>query len=261
MAPEQLKDEKYSHSADVYSFAMVLWQLAVRKIPWAGMRSWEVHERVSKGDRPPLISTHPFYNITTACWAQKPSKRPTFRDLINDIEKVTATQAPPPPVTSRTWSGLVSFLKRSSARSKSADQLNRQATPSLTPRPAEERPPLPPPHKMDQMLKLLRNPVDGVLGGVSMHSLQTYSAVFTAVDILDWARRVLAEPNMAIVGEACRWLVENKHILCIAAPAGSLSAAEIFPTDSDSLFQLPQQPGPAAQPSSTPSTPAVPSAE
>jgi hypothetical protein len=71
-----------------------------------------------------------------------------------------------------------------------------------------------------------------------MHTLSTYSAVFTGHDLAVWVKDVngLTQPVCDLV---CQWLVANKHVVCIAAPSGSLSAAERFPDDDDSLFQLP----------------------
>ena len=38
--------------ADVYAFAIVLWELLERKVPWAGLSNEEIEFRVRQGDRP-----------------------------------------------------------------------------------------------------------------------------------------------------------------------------------------------------------------
>jgi serine/threonine protein kinase len=42
MAPEVLSHQRYSSKADVYSFAIVMWECLTRQLPYAGMTPVQV---------------------------------------------------------------------------------------------------------------------------------------------------------------------------------------------------------------------------
>ncbi|CAM9837057.1 unnamed protein product, partial [Scytosiphon promiscuus] len=48
MAPEVLASEKYAEPADVYSFAIVCWELLSRACPYDGMSQIQVRRRVMR---------------------------------------------------------------------------------------------------------------------------------------------------------------------------------------------------------------------
>eukprot|EP00048_Salpingoeca_helianthica_P013405 m.200429 g.200429 ORF g.200429 m.200429 type:complete len:1299 (+) comp15497_c7_seq3:241-4137(+) len=88
MSPEILGGHSYNASADVYSFAVVLWEIAAQKLPWEDVKgsflASQLLERVSRGERPPVDSRWPvdFSMIMQLCWATNPSSRPSFKSLM-----------------------------------------------------------------------------------------------------------------------------------------------------------------------------------
>jgi LRR receptor-like serine/threonine-protein kinase FLS2 len=88
MAPEILAGERYGSSADVYSYAIVLWELAAQAVPWREVPDRFVRNellvRIRRGDRPAIGTQWPqaFVSLLEACWATQPSARPTFHDIM-----------------------------------------------------------------------------------------------------------------------------------------------------------------------------------
>jgi serine/threonine protein kinase len=66
---------------DVYSFAVLCWEMCTGEIIWSENHSInEIENQVLSGKRP-LIPPHvpiPFANMINACWKQNPSDRPNF---------------------------------------------------------------------------------------------------------------------------------------------------------------------------------------
>ncbi len=100
MAPEILQGRPYGPPADVYSFGIVLWELASQCEPWAtlvgsGMRFMTaLRGEVLAGRRPAIEAAWPdaYCRIMCACWAAAPTSRPSFAGacaMLNDLLKVT----------------------------------------------------------------------------------------------------------------------------------------------------------------------------
>lgn len=90
MAPEVISGEQYSEQADVFSFGIVLWELATRKPPYKEKSGQQVAQEVVKtGLRPPLPKKCPeqFLSLMQRCWDQRPEQRPTFARIIEELEK------------------------------------------------------------------------------------------------------------------------------------------------------------------------------
>ena len=55
MAPEVLARQRYSEKADIYSFSIVLWEMAARRLPYEGLNGFEAALAVmTRGLRPPI---------------------------------------------------------------------------------------------------------------------------------------------------------------------------------------------------------------
>eukprot|EP01106_Pelomyxa_sp_JSP_P002449 TRINITY_DN13719_c0_g2_i1.p1 TRINITY_DN13719_c0_g2~~TRINITY_DN13719_c0_g2_i1.p1 ORF type:complete len:502 (-),score=82.74 TRINITY_DN13719_c0_g2_i1:116-1504(-) len=86
ISPELWAESQASYSADVYAFAIVVWQIAYQELPWKKLTLLKIAECVSSGMRPPLNTTCPLNTLIQACWAQDASARPCFTDVLRDLE-------------------------------------------------------------------------------------------------------------------------------------------------------------------------------
>mmetsp|Transcript_18162 Transcript_18162/g.41531 ORF Transcript_18162/g.41531 Transcript_18162/m.41531 type:complete len:282 (+) Transcript_18162:1494-2339(+) len=75
----------YSETADVYSFAIVLWELIVRKCPYEGQAQVSVAVAVvQEGARPAIPAWCPpkYRALLECCWDQDSKRRPSFKALL-----------------------------------------------------------------------------------------------------------------------------------------------------------------------------------
>jgi serine/threonine protein kinase len=89
MAPEVIQGQDYSEKADVYSFGIILWELATRKPPFRELNGLQVSQEVVKNNlRPPLPKRcpEPFVKLMQKCWDRECEIRPSFAQIIEDLE-------------------------------------------------------------------------------------------------------------------------------------------------------------------------------
>ncbi|KAJ8028714.1 Integrin-linked protein kinase [Holothuria leucospilota] len=94
MAPEALQrapDEMNVRGADMWSFAILLWEIATREVPFAGLSPMEIGMKiVGEGlrvDIPPGVSPH-MSKLIKICMNEDPGKRPRFDMLLPIMEKM-----------------------------------------------------------------------------------------------------------------------------------------------------------------------------
>jgi len=88
-APEVFEDEenreKYTKSADVYSFAIIFSEVLTGEMPFQGMPQTNLLQRIRNGERPPLphVDYCPDYlsRLINKCWATNPRERPQFPEI------------------------------------------------------------------------------------------------------------------------------------------------------------------------------------
>ncbi len=82
MAPEVIASQKYSEKADVFSYGIILWEIASREPPFKHLSGLQVSLEVLNNDlRPPIPkkTPEPFAKLMRKCWDREPSKRPSFK--------------------------------------------------------------------------------------------------------------------------------------------------------------------------------------
>jgi len=89
-APEIFEGTHYNEKADVFAFAVILWELVSRKRPWEGMHSMKIIQAVTSGSRLPmnlLPSDAPsvLVDLMRACWDKDPNLRPSFEDIVTQL--------------------------------------------------------------------------------------------------------------------------------------------------------------------------------
>jgi class 3 adenylate cyclase/tRNA A-37 threonylcarbamoyl transferase component Bud32 len=84
-APEVIRGERYSELADVYSFGIIMWEMATRKQPYAGRNFMGVTLDVLEGKRPQVPADCPaaYRAMMTQCWKGKPKKRPSMEEVLH----------------------------------------------------------------------------------------------------------------------------------------------------------------------------------
>jgi len=93
-APEVLRSDEYSESADVYSFGVCCWEIATADRPFADMNTVKaLHDVAYKGLRPQL-SKEQQQNapewidfLIARCFVNIPEERPTMGDILSFIEE------------------------------------------------------------------------------------------------------------------------------------------------------------------------------
>ncbi|CAN0455535.1 unnamed protein product, partial [Hapterophycus canaliculatus] len=84
MSPEVCNGLPYNEKVDVYSFAIVLWELCALHKPFKGMSVADHYrEVISGGLRPPLDPRWPagLRHLLGACWHENPDRRPSIAEV------------------------------------------------------------------------------------------------------------------------------------------------------------------------------------
>jgi serine/threonine protein kinase len=81
----------YPFKVDVFSFGMVLYELASGKIPWKELELNSMIMRYTiEGTRPKLPEDIPtqYEDLVKKCWEEDPTKRPPFADLAPTFQQL-----------------------------------------------------------------------------------------------------------------------------------------------------------------------------
>lgn len=74
----------------IYAFALVMWEIGSRKIPYEGAVPPVIETCVKDGEREEDIEECPdgYMELIRKCWDQQPQNRPSIDEVIVEIEKI-----------------------------------------------------------------------------------------------------------------------------------------------------------------------------
>jgi serine/threonine protein kinase len=139
MAPEVARSEPYNLTADVYSFALLLWQVCSLDLPYDGMNRQDHSELVVHGnERPPLNSSWstPLRILMKRAWEPDPSVRPSMDSIYKILKREICA------LRDGDESGLEHQTRRSTFvldRDSAANPRNNKDTSELSRSPRERR--------------------------------------------------------------------------------------------------------------------------
>lgn len=87
MAPEVLRDNILTYSADTFSFGVLLWELMTGKKPFVGQSQSGTILSIVEGRRPIIPAYFPpwYAQLVEDCWHQNRHARPKFADIVERI--------------------------------------------------------------------------------------------------------------------------------------------------------------------------------
>ena len=111
MSPELLDPEIQDHLrtiySDCYALGMVIYEVLSERMPFHQCRNLVISWKVLKGDRPErpqgtegVWFSDDVWEVLGRCWMPLPGDRPSIEDLLQCLEKVSRSWAPPtaPPI-------------------------------------------------------------------------------------------------------------------------------------------------------------------
>lgn len=98
MAPEVLRSTDYTEKADVFSFAMVVYEAVCRHVPFETVHPDDVTKRLSAGDRPKFEDyineeevPRGLIDLATCCWAHRPAERLAFDMIAQVVRQISCS--------------------------------------------------------------------------------------------------------------------------------------------------------------------------
>ncbi|XP_024542764.1 integrin-linked protein kinase 1 [Selaginella moellendorffii] len=93
MAPELYRCEDYDSKVDVFSFALIVQEMMEGVPPFPKLGEEEVAKSYADGKRPPFKIKPRYYpeglkDLIEECWHDDPRKRPSFRTICKEVEKI-----------------------------------------------------------------------------------------------------------------------------------------------------------------------------
>ena len=91
MAPEILRGEKYTTSADVYSFGVILWEMLTSDIPWKGRSQAHITGMVGyykETLKVPQQCNKDLRKIVNNCLLYETERRPSFEHIVQFLDQI-----------------------------------------------------------------------------------------------------------------------------------------------------------------------------
>ena len=96
MAPEVLRNDTFTEKGDVYSYAIVMYEVLTRLVPYEGLNQPQIIAQVDAGRRPspiPEDSPPELVALMKKCWEQEPFVRPDFARIANQLKPLLPLKA------------------------------------------------------------------------------------------------------------------------------------------------------------------------
>ncbi|KAK4261058.1 hypothetical protein QN277_004109 [Acacia crassicarpa] len=97
MAPEVFKHKKYDKKVDVFSFAMILYEMLEGEPPFANFEPYDAAKHAAEGHRPTMKAKGyipELRELTEQCWAADYHQRPSFLEILRRLEKIKENHLP-----------------------------------------------------------------------------------------------------------------------------------------------------------------------
>lgn len=90
MAPEMWRPDGYNEKVDVYSYAMVLFEILCREVPFEDQEPADVGRLIEAGECPDMEAVPPdadstLVKVMLQCWVHDPKKRPSFKAVLEQL--------------------------------------------------------------------------------------------------------------------------------------------------------------------------------
>uniref|UniRef100_H3CAC1 Tyrosine-protein kinase receptor TYRO3 n=1 Tax=Tetraodon nigroviridis TaxID=99883 RepID=H3CAC1_TETNG len=100
IALESLADNVYTTQSDVWAFGVTMWEIVTRgQTPYPGVENSEIYEFLIRGERlkKPAECRDDIYELMHGCWSPVPRCRPSFQQLVLQLELLARSLSPAPP--------------------------------------------------------------------------------------------------------------------------------------------------------------------
>ncbi|KAI5068973.1 hypothetical protein GOP47_0015274 [Adiantum capillus-veneris] len=91
MAPEVLRNEPSNEKSDVFSFGVILWELATEQVPWTNLNPMQVVGAVGFMDQrltvPEAVDSN-WASLVKDCWNSDPKLRPNFQEITDRLKEI-----------------------------------------------------------------------------------------------------------------------------------------------------------------------------
>ncbi|KAL5720396.1 hypothetical protein ACHQM5_013068 [Ranunculus cassubicifolius] len=94
VAPEVFRNEEYDLKVDVFSFALILYEMIEGVAPFSAKEENEIPKAYANKERPPFSApakhyAHGLKELINECWNEMPTRRPTFREIIKRLDEIS----------------------------------------------------------------------------------------------------------------------------------------------------------------------------